>query len=71
MFWNTKEYDLQHNLKKQWHKDKEYKRFFKRKVVFGKLNFRKISDGKERGRGGEGGIVMHKRINCRIKRKKL
>jgi hypothetical protein len=33
------------------------------------LNFRKINGGKEREREGEGGRVMHKRINCRIKRK--
>jgi hypothetical protein len=37
------------------------------------LNFRKINGGKEREREGEGegGRVMHKRINCRIKRKRM
>jgi hypothetical protein len=34
------------------------------------LNFRKINAGRERERGGEGARVMHRRINCRIKRKK-
>lgn len=44
--------------------------FFNREVVFGKLNFRKINGGKER-EIEEGGRVMHKRINCRIKRKRM